>query len=235
MNDLWTISGPLYHPLRFAHIGVGSIALFAAPIALVIAKGNTAHRRAGWVYVGAMAVAASTALLLALINPNSFLLLLAVFAFYLAFTGVRLLRLKHRDAVKRAPAVADYIVSGIMGIASLGLLFLAANGFRQGNSFAVVYLVFGTISLFLIAGEFRSQKAAETDRTKWLSLHIQRMLAAYISTVTAFSAVNFGKWLPNLPPMIAWLWPTVIGTGLIIYFLGRYVKRPRRGAIHVRQ
>lgn len=234
MEELFSMAGPLYHPLRVVHIGAGSVALFAAPVALAIAKGNTAHRRAGWVYVGAMGVVAASALLLALMHPNPFLLLLAVFAFYLSVTGIWMLRLKYKDAERRAPEWIDHLISAVMGLASLGLFGLAANGVMSGNGFAVVYLVFGAISSLLIVGEFRSRKAAETGRKKWLSLHIQRMLGAYISTVTAFSAVNFGRWFPGISPVVTWLWPTVIGTGLIVYYIGRYVKGQKPGEVHVR-
>ncbi|MBC8134337.1 MAG: hypothetical protein H8F28_00440 [Fibrella sp.] len=234
MDDFWTMTGPLYQPLRWVHILTGSVAFFAAPVALAIAKGNTAHRRAGWAYVGAMGFAAVSALILAIIHPNPFLLLLAVFAFYLSLTGVRMLRLKYKDAERRAPALLDHVISGVMVLASLGLIGLAANGFLRGNSFAVVYLVFGLISLLLVIGEFRARKAAETDRKKWLSLHIQRMMGAYISTVTAFAAVNFGKWFPEMSLIVIWLGPTVIGTGLIVYYINRFVKS-KTGVIHVRQ
>lgn len=234
MEDFWTMNGPLYHPLRFVHIMAGGVAFVAAPVALAIAKGNTAHRRAGWAYVGAMGFAAITALLLAIIRPNPFLLLLAVFAFYLSLTGVRMLRLKYRDSDRRAPALPDHVISGVMVLASLGLFGLAVNGFLRGDGFAVVYLVFGAISSLLVIGEFRTRKAAETDRKKWLAAHIQRMMGAYISTVTAFAAVNFGKWFPGISPVVVWLGPTVVGTALIVYYINRFVKSKKPGAIHVR-
>lgn len=232
--ELFSLQGPLYIPARMVHIAAGSVALFAAPVALAIAKGNTAHRRAGWVYVGAMSVVAASALLLALIHPNPFLFLLAVFAFYLSLTGVRMLRLKYKEAERRAPQWQDSLLSGVMATASLGLVVLAVNGFRSGNGFSLVYLVFGVISAYLVFGEMRARKAAETDRKKWLALHIQRMIAAYISTVTAFSAVNFGRWFPGISPIVTWLWPTVIGTGLIVYSIHRYVRAKKPEMVHVR-
>ena len=48
-----------------------------------------------------------------------------------------------------------------------------------------------------------------------------RMLAAYITTVSAFSAVNF----MFLPPVVRWLWPTVIGTIGITIWVRHYRKR----------
>jgi hypothetical protein len=53
------------------------------------------------------------------------------------------------------------------------------------------------------------------------------MLAAYIATVTAFSAVNF----TFLHPIwVRWLWPTVAGTVLITYYTTRYKTAIARGA-----
>ena len=51
------------------------------------------------------------------------------------------------------------------------------------------------------------------------------MLAAYIATVTAFSVVNFDF----LPPIIRWLWPTIVGTvGIVIwtrYYRKKFTRR----------
>ncbi len=227
--------GVFYQSLRAAHIVAGSVAFLAAPVALAVAKGSIAHRRAGWVYVGAMGFVALSALVMALVKPNPFLLLLAVFAFYLSLTGVRMLRLKYRDAEKRAPQLLDHAVSGLMGVSAFGLLALSAIGFSRSNSFAVVYTVFGAISLGLVMSEGRVRGLAETDRKKWLSLHIQRMMAAYISTVTAFAAVNFGRWFPGISPLVTWLLPTAIGVPAIFFLIHRFVRAKKPEAIHVRE
>jgi hypothetical protein len=47
------------------------------------------------------------------------------------------------------------------------------------------------------------------------------MLAAYIATVTAFSAVNF----QFLPPVVRWLWPSVAGTLGIFAWSSYYRKK----------
>jgi tellurite resistance protein TehA-like permease len=164
---------------------------------------------------------------------KTFLLLIAVFSFYLSVSGVRMLRLKYKTAQERAPQVFDYVLSGFMAIASLGLITMGVRGLSNNGS-AVVYLVFGGLSLTLVGSEFSARKAAETDRKKWLSQHIQRMTAAYIATVTAFSAVNFGKWFPWMPSVVIWLWATVVGTGFIAYNIARYVRGKKPEAVHVR-
>lgn len=57
------------------------------------------------------------------------------------------------------------------------------------------------------------------------------MLAAYISTVSAFSAVNFH--FLN-PVWLRWLWPTVIGSLVITFYTAHYKAKLARGA-HLQQ
>ena len=80
--------------LRVIHISAGMLALGLAPVAMLTVKGGQAHRRWGKIYFWAMAVVASTAVILALWRPQIFLALLAVFSFYMAFTGYRALSRK---------------------------------------------------------------------------------------------------------------------------------------------
>jgi hypothetical protein len=47
------------------------------------------------------------------------------------------------------------------------------------------------------------------------------MGAAYIATVSAVSAVN----LTVLPPVVRWLWPTLVGVPVLIYLQRRYEAR----------
>src|SRR5215470_2617202 len=85
--------------LRWIHIAAGMLALFVAPGAMATVKGGPAHRRWGKIYFWAMATVAVTALALAAWRPNYFLLMVAVFSFYLAFSGYRALYRKRPDGV----------------------------------------------------------------------------------------------------------------------------------------
>ena len=86
------------------HITAGIVSFVMAPVALETAKGGKAHRRWGKVYFWAMAVVAATALVLSLYRPILFLTLVAVFSFYFAFSGYRVLRLKELARGGRAEA-----------------------------------------------------------------------------------------------------------------------------------
>src|SRR5262244_3758779 len=92
MNELVTA-------LRFIHIAAGTIGLFVAPAAMVTLKGGRAHRRWGKIYFWSMATVTVTALVLAAWRPNYFLLMVAVFSFYLAFSGYRALYRKRPGGV----------------------------------------------------------------------------------------------------------------------------------------
>ena len=48
------------------------------------------------------------------------------------------------------------------------------------------------------------------------------MMAGYIATVSAFSAVNLST---LLPVVVAWLWPTLLGTPVIILLVRHYRQR----------
>jgi hypothetical protein len=48
--------------------------------------------------------------------------------------------------------------------------------------------------------------------------HLQRMIGAFIATVSAVSAVN----LTPVLGIAAWLWPTVVGVPLVVYWSNRY-------------
>ena len=79
------------------HVAAGASSFLLAPVALATAKGGKQHKRWGMVYLWSMGVVAATALPMALYRPVLFLALVAVFSFYLAFSGFRVTRLKELE------------------------------------------------------------------------------------------------------------------------------------------
>src|SRR3954469_13527313 len=96
--------------MLIVHIAAGMTAFFIAPGALFTVKGGLWHRRWGKIYFWAMAVVALTAILMATIGvrPNQFLAAVAVFSFYNAFSGYRVLRRK-RPAKGEGPRPMDCV------------------------------------------------------------------------------------------------------------------------------
>ncbi len=93
--------------IRFVHIVAGMIALFVAPGAMLTVKGGRAHRRWGKIYFWMMTVVALTAVILGFYRPIFFLVLVAVFSFYSALSGYRVLSRK-RPAQGQGPTALDW-------------------------------------------------------------------------------------------------------------------------------
>jgi len=89
----------------------------------------------------------------------------------------------------------------------------------------LVPIVFGALGAVLAGNDLRRFIRPPTDPMAWWFTHMGRMLGSYIATVTAFSVVNF----TFLPTALRWLWPTVVGTPLIVLWISYYQARFRRG------
>lgn len=201
----------------WTHIGAGAVAVLGGAVAILTEKGGTVHRRAGKAFVASMAVVAGTAVALYPLGPTRFRLVLAmvaVFSFYLVFSGYRVLG---RKRPVDAAGIPDWIAVVVVLVAGLGLLVVGLQWALLGRSFAPVFLVFGGIATTFGASDVRRYRSDEEGR-QWMLPHLQRMLAGYIAAISAVSAVN----LAFLPPYVAWLWPTVVGTPLIFWWSRRY-------------
>lgn len=212
--------------LRYLHVLAGIVALFMAPGAMLTLKGGRAHRRWGKIYFWAMAVVAATAVVLGLYRPVVFLALLAVFSFYSAFRGYRVL-FRKRPTQGQGPSLADWAaavmtLAASAALAVLGLLRPGPTWERVG----IVPVVFGALGMVLAGLDVWKFLRPPADRNAWWFAHMTGMLGSYIATVSAFSVVNF----TFLPTMVRWLWPTVVGTPLIVLWVTYYKLRFRRSA-----
>ncbi|WP_282935559.1 DUF2306 domain-containing protein [Paenibacillus sp. RC67] len=85
------------------------------------------------------------------------------------------------------------------------------------------------IAIFSYALALYGYTAKKSQRAGWLSRHIGGMLGSYIGIITAVLVVN-GHHIPGLnqlPVLVIWLLPTIIGTPIII-MVGRKYKRTRK-------
>ena len=117
--------------LLVIHIAAGSVALLTALAALVTAKGGAWHVRAGRVYAIGMTLIFLTAVPLAILGADVFLLLIAFFSMYLVFAGWRFARNR-----SRRPQPVDWAGVGIMGLTGLamwGYAVALARGGRRGR------------------------------------------------------------------------------------------------------
>ena len=206
------------------HVAAGALALVVAPVAMVTAKGGPTHRRWGKVYYWAMAVVALTAVVVDLWRPNPFLALVAVFSFYFAFTGRRVLLHKRPERGERATAL-DWGAAVAAVIASVGLVVL---GVVQPGAVWVklgtVAVVFGVLGLVFAGLQLRRFARPPAEPARWWFTHMSGMLGSYLAAVTAFSVVNF----TFMPTTLRWLWPTLVGTPLIVLWVAYYRRRFQR-------
>ncbi|HKP02143.1 MAG TPA: DUF2306 domain-containing protein [Chthoniobacterales bacterium] len=208
---------PVFSLARAVHIFFGSIALFVAPAAMLTRKGGLSHRRWGKIYFCSMAGVAVTAVVMSFIRSGLFFVLLALFSFYLAFTGYRIL---YRKTPQQGATGIDWAAVSMVLFGSVSLVVYGGCLMLTSN-FGTVAIVFGIIGLYFGVTDVRAFYHPPTDKQAWWFTHMRRMLAAYIATVTAFSVVNFHF----LPPIARWLWPTAIGTLGIILWVGYYERR----------
>ncbi len=199
------------------HIIFGGIALFVAPCAMLTRKGGLWHRRWGKTYFWSMAVVALTAVLMSMMRSGLFFLLVALFSFYLALSGYRVLH--HKTPQQRA-GTADWFAAALMLVGGVVLAGYGAYLMLTSN-FGTVAIVFGIIGILLAAADIHNFVRPPKDKRAWWYTHMTRMLAAYVATVTAFSVVNF----QFLPVIARWLWATVIGTLGIVMWTRYYRKK----------
>lgn len=202
------------------HAVGGAVALVAGPVAMRARKGQARHRAAGRTYALAMAFTTFSALYLALATRNLFLLMIAVFSFFLVFTGWRALSQKRLHEGHGARWF-DWLVAGLTLAFSVGLL---AAGLATGED--VTALFFGVGGSILALREMRLL-TGRVQPGAWMVRHMIGMSGAYIATVSAFAVVT----LTFLPRPVAFIAPTLIGTPIIAWVATRLTVALRQGRL----
>jgi uncharacterized membrane protein len=212
---------PFFTIARGIHIAAGMTALAAMWIPIFARKGGRAHRKAGWVYVGAMAAVAFTGIAVsgwrllydddpARRNFSYFLLYIAVLAASATSTGVRALRRKDRAAPHRG--AWDLGISGLLVLAGAGS---AALGIVAGQ---VLFIAFAPIGLLVGGSQLFYWLRAPGNRMHWWIEHMISMLTACISTITAVAVVNAPRL--GLSRASLWIWiglPAVLAVGASVW------------------
>lgn len=193
------------------HATSGGFALLSGILAVATKKGGKKHILSGKVYFWSMLMVIVTGLLVGWYRDNIFLQTIAVFSFYMAFTGKRSLR--EKKEVKPAPI--DWFASTLAMLVSLFMLYLVANNIARIGFAGVIpmLLVFGGLLFSMSLGDLKRMFRKKFVKHAWLYTHIGRMGGSFIATSTAFLLVN-----TNVEPVwVMWLLPTFIGTPMIIF------------------
>ena len=195
------------------HIAAGFSSFLLAPVALATAKGGKQHKRWGMVYLWSMGVVAATALPMALYRPVLFLALVAVFSFYLAFSGYRATRLKEL-ARGGSAAPIDWIAAVTCLAASACLAGFGAFRPAWVQRMGIVAIVFGFIGMRAAVAEMWKFVRKPAEKMFWWYMHLGNMIGSYIAAWTAFSVTTLPRIFGN--HMWLWLWPTAVGVPAIV-------------------
>ena len=195
--------------LLIIHILSGSIALLSAALALSTEKGKKFHVLSGRSYFWAMVLIFLTAIPMSILNSNVFLFLIAIFSFYLAFSGKRFARNR-----KGIPARLDLIAVNFMFLSGAGMWILAIIFFINNDSQFITLIVFGFLALSLGYGDFQTFKNQTATGKERIAKHLTNMMGGTIAVVTAVLVVN----PPADPEWVWWILPTVLITPVISWW-----------------
>lgn len=209
--------------LLVVHIAAGASSFLLAPVALATAKGGKQHKRWGMVYLWSMGVVAATALPMALYRPVLFLALVAVFSFYAAFSGYRVLKLKSLARGGSAGAI-DWFAGGVTFLASACLALFGVFKPAWVQHFGIIAVIFGILGMRLASAQMISFVRKPKEKMFWWYTHLGNFIGSYIAAWTAFSAVTLSQVLHNHAIYI-WLWPTAVGVPAIVLTIVYYKRK----------
>jgi uncharacterized membrane protein len=192
------------------HVAAGGSAFALAPLALLTAKGSKAHRRWGKIYFWAMAVVALTAIVMAIYRPVLFLGLVAIFSFYSAFVGYRVLKQKAAYKGERTATTLDWFAAGFTFVSSALLALLGALKPGLVQNLGIPAIVFGCIGMWISSNTAWAFTHRPKEKMFWWYAHLAGMLGSYIAAWTAFSVVTIGPLLHGA----WWIWIVPTGIGL---------------------
>ncbi len=210
--------------LLVVHIACGSVALLAAAVALATAKGRRNHILSGRVYALGMSGVFVTAVPLALLGADTFLLFIAFFSFYMVFAGWRFARNRRGQAQP-----LDWTAVAIMALTGLGMWVYGGVIGMGGDSRWVTLTLFGLIALGLAGADALfhrryGRRAGPVPYHRRMSRHLTNMMAGTIATVTAVLVVN----VATNPVWLAWILPTLVMTPLIVWWNVRVAREAAR-------
>ncbi len=205
--------------LLIIHAVAGGCALISGLFAIFTKKGSKKHILGGRVYFWSMLIVVISGLIVGAYKNNIFIQTIAVFSFYMVFTGRRVLRFKKEISPKSIDWVFN-IASLLTALYMLGYGVLVVKKIGFGGM-APMLLVFGGLLFTMVMQDFRKLWTKKWVKNAWLFDHISRMGGSYIATTTAFLVVNI-----NFQPVwIVWLLPTVVGTPILIRTSSQWKKK----------
>jgi hypothetical protein len=217
-----------YEAIVATHATAGTVALATYWTAGFAKKGSPLHRRAGQVYLLAMAGILFSgvplvAKALADDRPNvaaflAYLLLLVAQGGWSAWRAIR-----DRRAPQRYFGPVFWTLTGACVVAGLAML---VQGVRIGQP---VFAAFGAIGGVLGVAAMRARRRADGDPIWWLREHYGAMIGNGIATHIAFFSIGLRRIAPGLDPAIvqnlAWFTPLAVAAVAGWWIGRRYGRR----------
>ena len=183
--------------------------MLAAALAVVSAKGEKVHIRAGRTYFWGMFLIFITAIPMSIVTSNLFNFLVAIFSFYLAYSGMRFAR--NRTGIANT---FDWAAVGLMVLSGIAMWCLATVYFLNINAQYITLAVFGFIAISLGYTDFRSYRNKSAIGKQRIARHLTNMLAGTIAVITAVLVTNV-----NIEPVfILWILPTILISPFIFWW-----------------
>jgi hypothetical protein len=216
------------------HVLFGFISLVLFWLPVFLKKGGKGHRVVGKMYVAAMWIVVSTAVLLCIKNAiigkyqmAAFLGFISLITGNTLWFGIAILRpaAQASNVFKRIHITMDVLV------VTSGILLLSYGIFLQGQGSAVLMIVFGILGLTDLPSLVRKLRNMEKELDR-IKEHMIGLLTSGIAAYTAFFVFGGYTWMEKILPgmwgIIPWVAPGLLG-GLGITFGVKYFRK--RGMI----
>lgn len=216
--------------MRLVHITAGLVALLAGAVALYAVKGSKLHRKSGMIFVMAMLVMTSSAVVMAaFLRPHKVNLIAGVLTFYLVSTGLL--------TVRRSVEQARGLLTGLMLVALAGSAYAFSLGFEAVNSATGTVagippqplFMFGMVGLVGGLLDARVLWTRSIEGAHRIARHLWRMsFAMWVATASFF--LGQAKLFPEPVRKIALLaTPVVLVLVVMLYWLARVYLMRHRG------
>lgn len=223
-----------YDLVKYAHAGIGALALTAFWLSGLSRKGSPVHKASGKLYLLAMAgILLSAVPMTVAFYTRQHPVAAAFLAYLLVITATsvwcswRAIRDKHNHI-----AYTGRVYRGLMLLNGLSGLGIAYIGLFVTTQMALIFTAFSLIGIVNAVRMWRFQRQAPSDPRWWLKEHIGAMIGNGVATHIAFLSIGLPKILPMLAGPIllnlAWLGPLAMAFVAGAYLTRKYL--PKRAA-----
>ena len=217
-----------YDLVKFAHAGIGALALLTFWLSGLSRKGSPLHKASGKVYLLAMTGILISALPMTVAFATRQHPVAAAFLAYLLVitaTSVWCSWRAIRDKADRARYTGP-VYSTLMVLNGLSGLAIAYIGLLVTNQMALIFTAFSLIGMINAARMWRFRRQAAPQPRWWLKEHIGAMIGNGVATHIAFLSIGLPKLMPMLSgPLLqnaAWLGPLSLSLIAGVYLNRKY-------------